>query len=62
MSHFNVKLNFPCSDRFIAANPQLLQNSQGKSSEGQKAFLAAYSSSLSANGSISDNTLCVAGN
>jgi len=41
-----MKLNFPCSDRFIAANPQLLRNRQGKSSEGQKAFLAAYSHSF----------------
>lgn len=61
VTHFNGKLNFPCSDRFIAADPQLLRN-RANLLKVRRHFWQHAVTPSSANGSISENCLCVAGN
>lgn len=61
VTHFNGKLNFPCSDRFIAADPQLSRN-RANVLKVRRHFWQHAVTPSSANGSISENCLCVADN
>lgn len=61
VTHFNEKLNFPCSDTFIAADPQLLQN-RANLLKVKRHFWQHAVTPSSANGSVSENSSCVAGN
>lgn len=61
VTHLIEKLNFPCSDTFIAADPQLLQN-RANLLKVKRHFWQHAVTPSSANGSVSENSSCVAGN